>query len=274
MNDTVNAKGNKNNGLYAVGGVSIIHMVVLLVYAFLFVVSAVSYSSIAVAPSSGLGYYYIPHILVGLVFGISLIIMTIGGFKRNHVLCLIATILYGVNLFVARVFDYFSHAIMSADYKRNLLDVIGVVLSGKRINIYFRQSCLAGTIFLSIGLLLVAIVLVIKCTKAKGGVVRIIGIIIAGLATATLGITSLADIIMLNVVNAGMVGLSVERIPYISMLIKSIGHFFQATGDWRILMEMEPMFFMILDALIFVMFATMAISSALTIPGKKDVENV
>lgn len=117
-----------------------------------------------------------------------------------------------------------------------------------------------------------AIVLVIKCTKAKGGVARIIEIIIAGLATAVLGITSLADIIMLNVVNAGLIGLSVERIPYISLFIKRFGQFFQSPYDWRILMEMEPMFFMILDVLIFVMFATMVISSALTISGKKDVE--
>ncbi|MBO5237790.1 MAG: hypothetical protein J6B50_03325 [Lachnospiraceae bacterium] len=272
MSETVKSK--KNNGLYAVGGVSIINMVVLLLCTFLCVMSMVNYCMQAAVPSRGLGYYYVPHLLVGLVFGISLIIMAIGGFKRNHVLCLIATILYGVDLIVARVFDYFSHAIMSADYLRNPLDVIGTVLAKGRSVIYFRQSCLAGTIFLAIGLLLVAIVLVIKCTKAKGGVVRVIGIIVAGLATATLGITSLADIIMLNVVNAGMVGLSVERIPYITLFIKRIGHFFQASGDWRFLMEMEPMFFMILDVLILAMFATMAISSALTISGKKDVENV
>lgn len=92
----------------AVGGVSIINMVVVLLCTFLCVMSMVNYCMQVAVPSRGLGYYYVPHLLVGLVFGISLIIMAIGGFKRNHVLCLIATIFYGVDFVVARVFDYFS----------------------------------------------------------------------------------------------------------------------------------------------------------------------
>ena len=272
MSENANEKSKVNKGMYVIGVASILGILLYLIPVILFMVSIVNYISQATIPGRGLAYYYVPHLLVILVFGIAMIIMAIGGFGRNNVLCLIATGLYGVDFVVARLADYFTHVIISSDYMKysnNPITLISSILTNGLRNIYFKKSCFVGTVFFTIGLLLVAVVLVIKCTKAKGGAVRIIGTIIAGLSTFILGITSLIDIIMLNVVNARTISLT-DKIPYITLFMEGIRNFFRAPYNWKYLIELEPMFFIILDLQLFVMFAIVAITSAVTITGKKD----
>lgn len=265
----------KNNGLFAVGGVSVLNMLVLLFPTFLFLLSMIKYCSIIPKPQFALTYYYIPHLLVVVAFGVAFLIMTIGGFARSNVMCLLATILFGLNFVVARVTDYFTHLIVNADYLRfsdNPWETIGeaLKLGLREHSFYYKQACLPGVVFLAIGMCFAAILLLMKCAKARGIVAKVIGIIIAVISALTLGISSIADMLALNAVPMGL-----SEIPYIEVFFRSFGHFFEQPQIVQGLLYLEPMFFIILDMQILIVFLIIVISSAITIPsGTKAKEQV
>lgn len=268
-------KKQKNNGLFAVGGVSVLNMLVLLFPTFLFLLSMIKYCSIIPKPQFALTYYYIPHLLVVVAFGVAFLIMTIGGFARSNVMCLLATILFGLNFVVARVTDYFTHLIVNADYLRfsdNPWETIGeaLKLGLREHSFYYKQACLPGVVFLAIGMCFAAILLLMKCAKARGIVAKVIGIIIAVISALTLGISSIADMLALSAVPMGLSG-----IPYIEVFFRSFGHFFEQPQIVQGLLYLEPMFFIILDMQILIVFLIIVISSAITIPsGTKAKEQV
>lgn len=260
----------KNNpALFAVGGLSVINILTCVVFGIILLIATISYFTHARFLTS-IGYY-ITHVVALLLFGLSWLLMIIGGFSRKHGFCLAGTIILGGNFLISRLTNFIIDLLVTSDRVKSLVGIskqaeeIGRVLMQSRI--IRMQKDLIPAILISLFFIAAIIILIVRCTPARGKVLKIIGTIFAVLTSISLGIAGIADIIVMNITRGANRGLT-ERIPYLAFIYRFFGNIANPSGAGAYMLE--PLFFIILDIQIFVTLSVLIISAMASIPTKKE----
>ena len=199
--------------------------------------------------------------------------MAIGGFCRNNIVSAIGLVLFGGAYIPARLFDYFSDFIASADWIRFCVDFGDLfrVFSYISPQDYLRQTNFFAVLLIGFSILFVVILLIMRTANAKKKWAQILGSVLAALATLNIVITGFIDIILLNIRNSMHYSLT-ERISYLTYFFRNIKYmltrYFEA-GSFNSISLLEPIEFMFIDVFLIFSISIIAISSAVMIIRKK-----
>ena len=169
--------------------------------------------------------YYITHIVSLLLFGLSWLFMIIGGFSRKHGFCLAGTIVLGGNFLISRLTNFFIDLFITMDVARSqggIMRIGRMVLKSKMIQ---RETDLIPAIFISLFFVAAIIILIVRCTPARGKALKIVGLIFAVLTSIGWGIAGIADIVLMNITKGVMLGL-MTREPYLAWFYKIFPNLF------------------------------------------------
>lgn len=214
-----------------------------------------------------------PHLIAIFLIDISFLLMAIGGFCRNNIVSAIGLVLFGGAYIPARLFDYFSDFIASADWIRFCVDFGDLfrVFSYTSPQDYLRQTNFFAVLLIGFSILFVVILLIMRTANAKKKWAQILGSVLAALATLNIVITGFIDIILLNIRNSMHYSLT-ERISYLTYFFRNIKYmltrYFEA-GSFNSISLLEPIEFMFIDVFLIFSISIIAISSAVMIIKKK-----
>ncbi|MDD6733702.1 MAG: hypothetical protein PUE21_04085 [Lachnospiraceae bacterium] len=260
----------KNNALFAVGGLSVINILTCIIFGIIFLIATFQYFTHVQGLSISIAYY-ITHIVSLLLFGLSWLFMIIGGFSRKHGFCLAGTIVLGGNFLISRLTNFFIDLSIITDTVRlqtgimQQVEALGhMVLKSKMIQ---RETDLIPAIFISLFFVAAIIILIVRCTPARGKALKIVGLIFAVLTSIGWGIAGIADIVLMNITKGVMLGL-MTREPYLACFYKFFPNIANVRGTGAIMME--PLFFIILDVQILITLSVLLISAMASIPTKKE----
>lgn len=272
----------KNNGLVAVGIIAMLNLIALFIPFIMFFASTLmTAKTMPFRPGqlNIVGMYYVPHIVVNILLSVTTLLLCIGGFAKNNILCGIGLFLNGSVWLFARLFNRLFDMAASSDlyrFEKSLIAAVFKMVKMMKFKEIFRGTAAVAAIFISISFLYVFVILIMKAAKAKGVPAKVIAIILTVLAVSTVLIAGLADIISLNVANKMYVGLSTPPMPYIVKVFRTIqAQFARGLFNGVVparLMDMEPLGFIVKDLFLMVLVPLITISSAVTIPTKKNVE--
>ncbi len=256
----------KNNVLFAVGGLSVINILTCIIFGIILLIAMVQYFTHVQGLSISIAYY-ITHIVSLLLFGLSWLFMIIGGFSRKHGFCLAGTIVLGGNFLISRLTNFFIDLFITMDVARSqggIMRIGRMVLNSKMIQ---RETDLIPAIFISLFFVAAIIILIVRCTPARGKALKIVGLIFAVLTSIGWGIAGIADIVLMNITKGVMLGL-MTREPYLACFYKFFPNIANVRGTGAIMME--PLFFIILDVQILITLSVLLISAMASIPTKKE----
>lgn len=214
-----------------------------------------------------------PHLIAILLIDISFLLMAIGGFCRNNIVFAIGLALCGIAYIPARLLDYYSDFIASADWIRFCVDFEGLfgALSHTSLQDYLRQTNFFAVLLIGFSILCVVILLIMRTANAKKMWAKILGSVLAALATLNIVITGVVDIILLNTRNSMNYSL-IERDSYLTYFFRHIKNiltqYFEA-GNFNSISLLEPIEFMFIDVFLIFSISIIAISSAVMIIRKK-----
>lgn len=256
----------KNNALFAVGGLSVINILTCIIFGIILLIAMVQYFTHVQGLSISIAYY-ITHIVSLLLFGLSWLFMIIGGFSRKHGFCLAGTIVLGGNFLISRLTNFFTDLFITMDVARSqggIMRIGRMVLKSKMIQ---RETDLIPAIFISLFFVAAIIILIVRCTPARGKALKIVGLILAVLTSIGWGIAGIADIVVMNITKAAMLGL-MTREPYFAYFYKFFPNIANPRGTGAYMLE--PLFFIILDVQILITLSVLVISAMASIPTKKE----
>ena len=213
------------------------------------------------------------HLIAILLIELSFLLMAIGGFCRNNIVSAIGLILCGIAYIPARLFDYFSDFIASADWIKFCMDFgdLFSALSYTSSQDYFRQTNFFAVLLMGFSILFVVILLIMRTANAKKKWAKILGAVLAALATLNIVITGFIDIILLNIRN-GMYYSLTERISYLTYFFRNIKYIlvtYFEENSFNSISLLEPIEFMFIDVFLIFSISIIAISSAVMIIRKK-----
>ena len=214
-----------------------------------------------------------PHLFAILLIDISFFLMAIGGFCRNNIVSAIGLVLIGIAYIPARLLDYFSDFIARADWIRFCMDFgdLFSALSNTSPQDYFRQTNFFAVLLIGFSILFVVILLIMRTANAKKKWAKILGSVLAALATLNIVITGFIDIILLNIRN-GMHYSLTERISYLTYFFRNIKYIlvkYFEENSFNSISLLEPIEFMFIDVFLIFSISIIAISSAVMIIRKK-----
>lgn len=256
----------KNNALFAVGGLSVINILTCIIFGIILLIATFQYFIHAQGLSISIAYY-ITHIVSLLLFGLSWLFMIIGGFSRKHGFCLAGTIVLGGNFLISRLTNFFIDLFITMDVARSqggIMRIGRMVLNSKMIQ---RETDLIPAIFISLFFVAAIIILIVRCTPARGKALKIVGLIFAVLTSIGWGISGIADIVVMNITKSAMLGL-MTREPYFAYFYKFFPNIANPRGTGAYMLE--PLFFIILDVQILITLSVLVISAMASIPTKKE----
>lgn len=219
-----------------------------------------------------------PHLIAILLIDISFLLMAIGGFCRNNIVSAIGLALCGIAYIPARLFDYFSDFIASADWIKFCMDFEDLfrAFSYTSPQDYLRQTNFFAVLLIGFSILCVVILLIMRTANAKKKWAQILGSVLAALATLNIVITGLIDIILLNIRNGVYYSLT-ERVSYLTYFFGNIKYilakYFEA-DSFNSISLLEPIEFIFIDAFLIFSISIIAISSAVMIIRKKADKKV
>ena len=256
----------KNNALFAVGGLSVINILTCIIFGIILLIAMVQYFTHVQGLSISIAYF-ITHIVSLLLFGLSWLFMIIGGFSRKHGFCLAGTIVLGGNFLISRLTNFFTDIFITMDVARSqgsIMRIGRMVLKSKMIQ---RETDLIPAIFISLFFVAAIIILIVRCTPARGKALKIVGLIFAVLTSIGWGISGIADIVVMNITKGAMLGL-MTREPYFAYFYKFFPNIANPRGTGAYMLE--PLFFIILDVQILITLSVLVISAMASIPTKKE----
>lgn len=256
----------KNNALFAVGGLSVINILTCIIFGIILLIAMVQYFTHVQGLSISIAYF-ITHIVSLLLFGLSWLFMIIGGFSRKHGFCLAGTIVLGGNFLISRLTNFFIDLFITMDVARSqggIMRIGRMVLKSKMIQ---REPDLIPAIFISLFFVAAIIILIVRCTPARGKALKIVGLIFAVLTSIGWGISGIADIVVMNITKGAMLGL-MTREPYFAYFYKFFPNIANPRGTGAYMLE--PLFFIILDVQILITLSVLVISAMASIPTKKE----
>lgn len=256
----------KNNALFAVGGLSVINILTCIIFGIILLIAMVQYFTHVQGLSISIAYF-ITHIVSLLLFGLSWLFMIIGGFSRKHGFCLAGTIVLGGNFLISRLTNFFTDIFITMDSARSqgsIMRIGRMVLKSKMIQ---RETDLIPAIFISLFFVAAIIILIVRCTPARGKALKIVGLIFAVLTSIGWGISGIADIVVMNITKGAMLGL-MTREPYFAYFYKFFPNIANPRGTGAYMLE--PLFFIILDVQILITLSVLVISAMASIPTKKE----
>ncbi len=215
----------------------------------------------------------VPHLIAILLIDISFLLMAIGGFCRNNIVSAIGLVLCGVAYIPARLLDYYSDFIASADWIRFCVDFSDLfrAFSHTSLQDYLRQTNFIAVLLIGFSVLCVVILLIMRTANAKKIWAKILGSALAALATLNIVITGVVDIILVNIRNGVSYSLT-ERVSYLTYFFRHIKNiltqYFEA-GNFNSISLLEPIEFMLIDVFLIFSISIIAISSAVMIIKKK-----
>ncbi len=214
-----------------------------------------------------------PHLIAILLIDISFLLMAIGGFCRNNIVSAIGLALCGIAYIPARLLDYFSDFIASADWIKFCVDFGDLfgALSHIPPQDYFRQTNFFAILLIGFSVLCVVILLIMRTANAKKKWAKILGSVLAALATLNIVITGLIDIVLLNIRNGVHYSLTARDfyLTYFFRNIKFILVRYFEESSLNSISLLEPIEFMFIDVFLIFSISIIAISSAVMIIRKK-----
>jgi len=215
-----------------------------------------------------------PHLIAILLIDISFLLMAIGGFFRNNIVSALGLALCGIAYIPARLFDYFSDFIASADWIKFCVDFedLFAAFSHTSSQDYLRQTNLFAVLLIGFSILCVVILLIMRTANAKKKWAQILGSVLAALATLNIVITGFIDIILLNIRNGINYSLT-ESVSYLTYFFRNIKYIltrYFEEGSFNSISLLEPIEFMFIDVFLIFSVGIIAISSAVMIIRKKE----